>query len=38
LIIVLESGKVVQQGTHQELLSQDGLYKRLINMQTFNGD
>jgi len=37
-IIVLESGKVVQQGTHQELLSQDGLYKRLINMQTFNGD
>jgi len=38
LILVLESGKVVQQGTHQELLSQDGLYKRLINMQTFNGD
>jgi len=38
LILVLESGKVVQQGTHQELLNQDGLYKRLINMQTFNGD
>jgi len=38
LILVLESGKVVQQGNHQELLSQDGLYKRLINMQTFNGD
>lgn len=37
-IIVLESGKVVQQGTHQELLSQNGLYKRLINMQTFNED
>jgi subfamily B ATP-binding cassette protein MsbA len=37
-IIVLESGKVVQQGTHQELLAVDGLYKRLINMQTFNGD
>jgi subfamily B ATP-binding cassette protein MsbA len=38
LILVLESGQVVQQGTHQELLNQDGLYKRLINMQTFNGD
>jgi subfamily B ATP-binding cassette protein MsbA len=38
LILVLESGNVVQQGTHQELLNQDGLYKRLINMQTFNGD
>ena len=38
IIMVLESGQLVQQGTHQELLSQDGLYKRLINMQTFNGE
>jgi len=37
-IIVLKAGKVVQQGTHQELLAVDGLYKKLINMQTFNGD
>jgi subfamily B ATP-binding cassette protein MsbA len=37
-IVVLESGKIVQQGTHQELISKDGLYKRLINMQTFNAD
>ena len=37
-IIVLESGKIVQQGTHQELIAKDGLYKRLINMQTFNAD
>jgi len=35
VIIVLESGRIVQQGTHQQLLAQDGLYKRLINMQTF---
>ncbi|WP_461450339.1 ABC transporter ATP-binding protein [Mucilaginibacter sp.] len=37
-IIVLENGRVVQQGTHTELSATDGLYKRLINMQTFNGD
>jgi len=37
-IIVLENGKIVQQGNHQELINKDGLYKRLINMQTFNAD
>jgi subfamily B ATP-binding cassette protein MsbA len=36
LIIVLENGKVVEQGTHQELLQQNGLYRKLIDMQTFN--
>ena len=34
-IIVLEGGKVVEQGTHIELLEQGGLYNRLINMQQF---
>jgi subfamily B ATP-binding cassette protein MsbA len=38
IIMVLENGKLVQQGTHQELLAVDGLYKKLINMQTFNRD
>jgi subfamily B ATP-binding cassette protein MsbA len=28
-IIVLESGKVVEIGSHEELLNQDGLYKKL---------
>lgn len=37
-IIVLENGKIVQQGNHQELMNQEGLYKKLINMQTFNAD
>jgi subfamily B ATP-binding cassette protein MsbA len=37
-IIVLENGKIVQQGNHQELISKKGLYKRLIDMQTFNAD
>lgn len=36
IIAVIESGRVVEQGTHQELLKQNGLYRRLIDMQTFN--
>lgn len=34
-IVVLESGKIIEQGSHQELLAQNGLYKRLIDMQQF---
>lgn len=34
-IIVIENGRVLEKGNHQELLSQNGLYKRLIDMQTF---
>jgi subfamily B ATP-binding cassette protein MsbA len=37
-IVVLDKGKIVQQGTHQELANKPGLYKKLINMQTFNAD
>ncbi|WP_392533437.1 NHLP family bacteriocin export ABC transporter peptidase/permease/ATPase subunit [Nostoc sp. C117] len=33
LIIVLERGKVVQQGTHKELWQVDGVYSRLIRTQ-----
>lgn len=34
-IIVIENGRVLEKGSHLELLSQNGLYKRLIDMQTF---
>ena len=34
-IIVLESGRIAEQGTHQELVKHNGLYKRLIEMQQF---
>ena len=34
-IIVLESGEIAEQGTHHELIAKNGLYKRLIDMQTF---
>jgi subfamily B ATP-binding cassette protein MsbA len=34
-IIVLNAGKIVQRGTHQELISQKGIYKKLCDMQSF---
>ncbi len=34
-IIVLHEGKIVEKGTHESLLEQNGYYKRLIDMQSF---
>jgi len=33
-IIVMEKGRIVEQGTHSELISSDGIYKRLNYMQS----
>lgn len=33
LILVLEKGKIVQAGTHEKLINQDGLYKRVWEIQ-----
>ena len=32
-ILVIENGRLVDQGTHQELISHKGLYQRLYNLQ-----
>ncbi len=34
-IVVLQSGKIVERGTHSELLSKKGLYSHLCKLQTF---
>jgi ATP-binding cassette subfamily B protein len=34
LILVLDKGRIVQQGTHDELLSQDGMYRQIFEIQT----
>ncbi len=33
-IIVMENGKIVEEGNHQSLLSQNGIYSKLIELQT----
>lgn len=35
IILVLDAGRIVEKGTHAELITKDGLYKRLVEMQTF---
>jgi subfamily B ATP-binding cassette protein MsbA len=35
LIVVLEGGKIIESGTHEELLQKAGLYQKLISMQSF---
>ena len=35
-IIVMHKGKIREQGTHQELLKQDGLYKKLYELQLYS--
>jgi ATP-binding cassette, subfamily B, bacterial len=33
LILVFDKGHIVQQGTHEELLEEDGIYRRIFDMQ-----
>lgn len=35
VIVVIENGRIVESGNHSGLLNQNGLYRRLIDMQTF---
>lgn len=36
-ILVLEQGRIVEQGTHKQLLNQNGLYAKLWNLQASAG-
>jgi ABC-type multidrug transport system fused ATPase/permease subunit len=38
LILVLDGGRLVQRGTHEQLLAQDGLYRQLHERQTRHAD
>lgn len=35
-IIVLQKGKIVERGNHQELMDKNGTYRKLVDMQSFD--
>jgi ATP-binding cassette subfamily B protein len=34
LILVMDKGEVVQMGKHQDLVAQDGMYRKIYDIQT----
>jgi subfamily B ATP-binding cassette protein MsbA len=34
-IVVLHKGEIVEQGTHDELITRNGTYNKLVTMQSF---
>jgi len=32
-IVVLDKGRIIQQGTHQQLIAEDGVYRRIYQLQ-----
>ena len=37
-ILVMDGGKIIEQGTHEELLEQNGIYRQVYDFQTRNRD
>lgn len=33
-IVVVDAGKIVQRGTHEELIQKEGIYQRFIGVRT----
>jgi len=36
IIVVMQKGKIVEQGKHDELIAQNGMYKKLVEMQSIS--
>ena len=34
LVLVFDKGRIVQQGTHEQLVAQDGIYRKVFDIQT----
>ena len=34
LILVMDKGRIIQRGTHEELVAQEGIYRQVYNIQT----
>jgi ATP-binding cassette subfamily B protein len=34
LILVMDKGRIIQMGKHEELIAQDGMYRKIYNLQT----
>ena len=34
LILVMDKGKIIQKGTHEELVTQEGMYRKIFDLQT----
>ena len=35
IIVVMEKGKIIEQGNHATLMAQNGTYRKLVEMQSF---
>jgi subfamily B ATP-binding cassette protein MsbA len=36
MIVVIQKGKIVEQGKHEDLLAKKGAYYKLVNMQSLS--
>ena len=37
-IIVLDDGRIAEQGSPEELIAQDGLFKKMVDLQNLSGE